>query len=701
MTKNSVHDVSSTHDDPMEALFRQGGHLTTLLDGFEERPEQAALAQQIRAALQAGEVGFFEAGTGTGKSLAYLLPAAAYALEHDARVVVSTHTISLQEQLINKDIPTVTSIYPDLRCTLVKGWSNYICRLRLDDRRFSEGDLLDAEVGEHLDALVEWAETTEDGTRSDLNLPFEPNARLWSEVCAESDSCLRAECPYYQRCPIFRDRAAMAESHLLIVNHHLLLADVALRRALGWETEQAVLPAYEAVIFDEAHHVEDVATAHLGTTLSQLGIEQLFRRLSRRRMGEMIDGLNKAGETKGLVDRFFQAVGGTLLPFGKGQSAGTGAQRWRLTPEQLDQWYGSVTPAAMEAAEHVAALGATIAEALKDWPSDEALEHLSAKGQAEAMRKRLAGLALSLQHFAQPALEDEVIWLEQTDVMARRRLVRSPIDVGPAFFEWASNQCRSLIFLSATLAVGGNFSYYRQRLGFHDQAPEGTGERTGSREALYPSPFDFEEQALLAVAQDLPDPMDAAYPEALAEAVLRFVRASRGRALVLFTSYAALRSVQRAIGPALHDDGFPLLVQGDAPRQRLLHDFKATSGAVLLGTDTFWEGVDVPGEALSLVVVTRLPFDVPTDPIAAARSERVRAEGGSPFFEYALPRAVLKLKQGFGRLIRKHTDRGVVVICDRRVVTKRYGRAFLDALPSCRRLYASTQDVAKAISQFL
>ncbi len=708
--------IPSTDADAVRALFQRDGALARVLEGFEERKEQTALAEGVRLALTQSEAGFFEAGTGTGKSLAYLLPAAMYALAHEKRVVVSTHTISLQEQLVQKDLPLVHKLLPQLRSSLVKGWSNYVCRLRLEARRFSDPELFEDGDDEALERLVAWAEETEDGTRSDL--PFEPSHALWGSVCAESDSCLRSNCPYYHRCHFFRDRAAMSEAHILVVNHHLLFADVAIRRELGWETDHAVLPHYDAAILDEAHHVEDVATAYLGATLSQLGAEQLFGRLYRRRQGRSRGVLPRLAQvetgtpdSKGVVSQeaewagllteaeralqaFFEATMRALSTPGPG-----GRDKRRLSSALLPKWEVDIVPLALEAGKRVSALSALLAHETKRLGTPEEPALLSLKGEADAARRRLSNLARTLEHFAIADIEESVTWLEQVGRRRTHRLVRAPIDVGPAILDWVSHQVEALVLVSATLSVAGTFEYQRSRLGLEGSVE--VAQKLGVREALFDSPFDFRRQALLAVADNLPDPSDPHFVDALAHAVERLVIASRGRALVLFTSFRTLESVRRTIAPTMAAQGLTLLAQGEAPRTRLLERFKTARGAVLLGTDSFWEGIDVPGEALSLVILTRLPFDVPTEPIGLARSERMQAAGRSPFYEYALPRAVLKLKQGFGRLIRTTSDRGAVVICDPRVKSRSYGRTFLNALPPCRREDGDSEYLASVLSDFL
>lgn len=701
----------------MEEYFGPGGKLSQVLSGYEHRREQEEMAHGVMRTLARGDAGFFEAGTGTGKSLAYLIPAALHALQEEKPVVVSTYTISLQEQLIGKDIPLVQRIFPELRAVLVKGWRNYICYQRLQSALQAPGDLLDPGRDQDLSKIARWAETTEDGTLSDL--PFQPDAELWDEVCAESDSCLRSQCPHFDRCPLMRDRAEMGKAHLLVVNHHLLFSDVAVRRELGWEADAAVLPGYDAVVVDEAHHLEDVATDHLGGALSSRGVTQLFGRIYRRqgpRGRGVVAALRRILAERGEIERLTrlesEAVPAVARAEGALEQLFSVVRRWRaerISPEQAEEWEMAFGQPAREAAAEVRALGALL-QRLREAiggaeddilaPAQNDTFALTTAAQLDAVCRRLEGLEAALAHFSNLDTDAEVYWLEREGRIGEHvRLRSAPIDVGPLVREWIAAQCRSLVLVSATLTVNGSFRYFRDRLGLGGSRP--IAGRMEVREFSISSPFEYERQALLAVVRDLPEPTHPDYADRLPEAVHAFVSASRGRALVLFTSFALLERVRAALAGRLAREGQELLVQGEAPRSRLLDAFRKGEAAVLLGTDSFWEGVDVPGEALSLVVLTRLPFDVPTEPVAAARTERLQQMGRSPFAEYTLPRAVLKLKQGFGRLIRTRSDRGAVVICDRRVLEKSYGRVFLESLPPCRRVTDDAASVAEHIRQFL
>lgn len=710
------------HTDDIIDIFLPGGRLQRLLDGYEHRSEQAEMAQAVQRVLKSGDIGLIEAGTGTGKSLAYLIPAAAYSISHQKPVVIATHTISLQEQLINEEIPRVQKIFPELKVTLVKGWRNYVCHQRLEAALEQPGDLLEPGFDDELKAIAEWAQTSEDGTRSDL--PFEPSPIVWDQAAAESDSCLRNRCPHYDRCPFFRDRARMAGAHLLVVNHHLLFSDVAVRRQMGWESDQAVLPPYASVIFDEAHHVEDVATDHLGASISSLGVSQIFGRIHRRTRSasrglvaslrrifaedaERLDALDRevipaATQGEMAVQEVFARVQQYVrqeAAVGNLTVADSGTERVRIVDGSYwDQEVAPLCDQAVTAIRRLAGLLADFHEAIES-STDEAFV-LAARGQAEAARRRLNTLAAAIGSFAALQTDAYVYWLEwEVRRPKRMRLAAAPIDVGPDFVEWIESQCESVLLVSATLSVQQTFTYVRERLGLG----QGTEviDRFRLRQTLIATPFEYREQALLGLVTDMPDPSSRDFAPELARGITHLVEASEGRALVLFTSYSLLRQVAQWVGPGLRRQGIDLLIQGESPRTQLLERMRSDHRTALFGTDSFWEGIDVPGKALSLVILTRLPFDVPTDPVTAARSERLEVLGRSPFAHYSLPRAVLKLKQGFGRLIRSKSDRGAVVVCDRRIQTKPYGRVFLESLPECATEAATAEELAVLIKDFL
>jgi ATP-dependent DNA helicase DinG len=610
----------------MEELFGEGGTLAVALPGFEPREEQLGLAQAIAEALDRGEHLLAEAGTGIGKSLAYLIPAVA----SGKRVVVATATKALQEQLLTKDVPAAgAALGHPVDCALLKGRENYLCRRLLDGLVLlggSAGALFrSAEDAAQHEELRDWIETTQSGDRAEL--PFEPSSSLWAELAVGGDRCLGPRCAAKAVCFSEAARERAANVQLVITNHALYLADVAIRsRRNGGES--AVLPEHDVVVFDEAHRLEDAASAWFGGRVSLAGLRRLARDAERRARerdetppGRLLDEL----------DRLAEGLLGALEP---------GRGRRRLTANDVDA-----------AIDDVMALGGCLvlfAETLAG--SDE-------EGDALARRALTAASDLEVSFELDP---DRVSWAEHGAVSW------APVDVSSILREALWERGVTAVLVSATLEP----DFISRRLGLDE-----------ARRVALASPFDYEQQALLYVPARLPEPRARGYYDRLGEEVLALCRASRGRALVLTTSHRSLEELALRVAPEL---SYPVLCQGDAPRERLLERFREEVDSVLIATATFWQGVDVPGEALSLLVIDKLPFAPPDDPLVQARCERITAEGGDWFAEYSVPTAILQLRQGFGRLIRSRTDRGVVAILDTRLRTRPYGRRFLAALPPCR-----------------
>jgi ATP-dependent DNA helicase DinG len=712
------------------ALLAPGGAIAGRLDGYEHRPQQLAMLAAVTAAFNDQTTLTVEAGTGTGKSLAYLVPAISWSLRNQARVVVATHTINLQEQLIKKDLPFLTA-QAGLHCTtaLVKGRGNYLCQRKAAQVQAQGAQLVEDDLQRELQEILTWATRTTDGSLSDL--PVSPRPAVWDQVVSESDNCLRARCPYYGTCFFYTARRAAAKADVLVVNHHLLMADLALREEIGSYTQNAVLPPARQVIIDEAHHLEDVATSYFGVRLSYASIERTFGRLRSLRF-----------ESKGLLPALIMALESVALP--EDQLLAHGAGRWieeRLLPRRrgllvdAEQCFTELLTGLEDLLGHEIAAGAdekvrvvpdlcaqpywTTLEAaltrlgcaLGEFAEDfdgvaDRIEQLSeASGkqllflntELRALQSRIVGFGAGLLSFVEGD-DNTCRWIE---VRHRPRGGKSiafhsaPIDVGPLLRTVLFEQFSTVVLTSATLAVGRRFDYLHDRLGLNALAdPE------RARTLQVDSPFDFAQQALLAVPRDLPEPTDARYEPATHEAIAATLRATQGGTFVLFTAYGALNRAVAALAPHLSESGLTLLQQGAMNRHLLLSRFVADPRAVLFATDSFWEGVDVRGDALRCVIITRLPFRVPTEPIEQARVEAISNRGGNPFAEHTVPQAVIKLKQGFGRLIRSRTDRGAVVLLDSRVVRKAYGRVFLDSLPPARRLIADRHTVDAALRRY-
>lgn len=712
--------------DPRElaATLRAGGPLQRLHPGYEQRPGQVAMLQAVCDAFNDEVIVAAEAGTGIGKSLAYLIPAVAWAAANDERVVVSTATINLQQQLLAQDLPLAQRVLgTQVKSCLVMGRANYLCLRRL---RGAYGEAqgmpaaaagaagaeepLDEPTAAEVRALYDWSLASPSGCRSDL--PFAARVAAWDLVCSEGDACSSARCPDREACFVLRARRAAAASRLLIVNHHLLFADLTLRQAGsgggGSLRDAALLPGFARLVFDEAHAVEDSALSFFSERISRAGLERMAARLASSRRGRL----------QGLIPRRAEWFADA------GQHAGAllaQVERLRRLAQRLERAAAAVLGGEAAVAlrgpgngpllELLAAvggalleLGAALGQALDrlDEPDRDSPDAVELAIQVRRMRGA-AQLCEELRAAEEPALAGGagaaavVRWVEgrrRRDGSIAAWLVMTPVEVAPLLRAAVFDRYPSVVLTSATLTVAGEFRFWRSRTGLSDDL-----ERSVFTER-YPSPFAFRDQVLAGIPSDAPDPRSPAHPAWLAGYLVPALRASRGRALVLFTSYAMLERCYRRLQAALAQDGIAVLRQGEEDRHRLLRRFRADTGSVLLATDSFWEGIDVPGEALSLVAICRLPFEVPTHPVAVAQMARVAAAGGDPFTDLALPRAVMRVRQGFGRLIRSHADRGVVLLLDARLTRRAYGEVFLRSLPEVRLEIAPARELLERVQVY-
>ena len=702
-------------------LLAPDGAVARALRLAEDRPSQRDMAAFVADLYNDGGVGLLEAGTGVGKSFAYLVPALLWALANDERTVVSTNTINLQEQLVGKDLPLLaqamgTDSRP-VRYALLKGWRNYVCLSRLQHARAQVGSLLEPDRRDELDTVARWAKTTRDGSRSDL--PFAPSDEVWDEVAAESDLCTRLRCPSFDQCFVFEARRRAADADVVVVNHHLLASDLAVRRAQGnWE-DAAVLPPYRRLILDEGHHLEDVAAEHLGKRVASRGVERLLSRLERRDRGILpaLRGALAAEADEQTGPEVLKRITMRVVPAQR--DARTAAERlftlidaWMAgKPDGVERLADGFADDAVwaqgleEALERFHYTAATLREELAGVVALVEDGDLDPTDRLTALTQELRGImgrldgardAVTATLRPPPGQGPTVRWVE------RRRgghvaLATAPLELAPLLQELLFARIESVVLTSATLTAGGSFEFLEHRLGL-DLHPV----RPGPREVL-PSPFNFRDQCLFAIPDDVPSP-DAGgetHDAFTAEAAAELAQAADGGLFVLFTSHRALRRVAAILRERRDVVGrWPLLVQGEAPRDLLLRRFRESGSAILLGTDSFWEGVDVPGHALRALLLAKLPFRVPTEPITAARLEAIQAAGGDPFNEYLVPLAALKLKQGFGRLIRTRTDVGTVLLLDPRVLRKRYGAALLAGLPPAERVVGPWDHVKQRIEEF-
>ncbi|HZR08273.1 MAG TPA: ATP-dependent DNA helicase [Myxococcales bacterium] len=643
--------------DPLRDVLGPGGALSRVLPAYEPRAAQLAMAARVEDALSHGRALIVEAGTGTGKTLAYLLPAARSGL----KVVVSTATKTLQEQLAEKDVPLLQALGVDAKVAFLKGRQNYLCLLRFD--QFTRNPTFAVrEEASIFEAITQWAETTRTGDRAELT-EIPDNLASWRDLSASADQCLGAKCAHYDRCFVFRMRREAADADVVVVNHHLFFADLALRSSSAGDSGAAVLPKYDAVVFDEAHAVEEVATEHFGAQLSSFRVAELARDALKalQTRPQMLEAAGLASRLAREGRDFFDVALETAPAAAtarKGSGAASGdSSRWPLLP-------GALAPAEAERGKLVEltrALGAALSA--------------SADEELLLLERRCLSLGADLALFAEPALSADLIhWGESR--AGHLFLHASPIDVAGLLQEKLYDRIGPVVFTSATLAVAGQLDYFARRLGLADDS----GALFPLEAKVLASPFDYQSNAALYLPRQMPDPQDPSFAEAVAEELRALLPITEGRAFVLFTSLRNMRAVHALLAGELP---WQVLLQGEAPKAQLLKKFRERP-SVLFASQSFWEGVDVPGEALSLVVIDKLPFASPSEPIVAARIERLRAGGQDAFYGYQVPQAALALKQGFGRLIRTATDRGIVAVLDARMTRKNYGRLFVESLPRCR-----------------
>ena len=648
----------------MLEVFGPDGLIARAHSEYEYRPGQVDMARAVMRAFEEKRHLIVEAGTGTGKTLAYLVPAVAAALGGNGRVIISTGTKNLQEQLMEKDIPFLQSVLPKpFSATYMKGRNNYLCLNRLA-RAQSAPVLEGLDEVDYFDEVSQWSRDTEIGDRAELsNLP--ESLSFWRHIDARSESCLGQKCPDYDPCFITRMRGRAQEADIVVVNHHLFFADLSLRNG----NYGSVLPDYTAVILDEAHLIEEVASEYFGAQVSNYQIDDLVRDLGML----TIEDASVDQELTHSVARMSRFADNFFMGFrdGRGEDG-----RYPIIPGTFAKRQSSGELEATPLGELYVALQGAIAR------TDTTLDALHEKPpEVESLIRRLREIRFELEFIVTGTDKKFVYWLERRNRGVFLRA--SPIDVAGLLQDKLFEEVPTVVLTSATLSSGGNFAFIRDRLGL-DTADD----------LIASSSFDYENQAILYLPAKMPDPRDRNWSQAAADEVIRILNATEGRAFVLSTSLAGMQSLFENVWAEID---YPCLVQGSAAKSQLLKKFRETPNAVLFATSSFWQGVDVRGEQLSCVIIDKLPFAVPTDPIVAARQRYIEDSGGSSFYEYSVPQAIISLKQGLGRLIRSTTDRGVLAVLDPRLRTKGYGRTFLQSLPPCR-VTSRIEDLASILS---
>lgn len=637
----------------MEEIFGRDGLIARFHPDFEFRPGQMAMASAVADAFSSRRHLLVEAGTGTGKTLAYLVPAVATG----RRIIISTGTKNLQEQLYHKDIPFLQSILPrKFRATYLKGRSNYLCLNRL--KRAETAPVLSGlDEVDYFEQVRRWAYQSETGDRAELaDIP--ENISFWRHLDARSDICIGSKCSSFESCFITRARQASLDSDIVIVNHHLFFADLALR---GREWGQ-VLPDYSAVIFDEAHQIEDIAAQYFGASISSFQIADVIADITRLPIVDVESSLNLT-TTSARVMRLAELFWMCFNTVAEGERRSAAAEgRFNLRPQMFFRGKKGTEREATPAGERFLGLKTALDRLLS-----ALLVVKEPPAEMDAVVRRLEQLRFDLEFIVRGEEEKFVYWGER-----RARgvfLQATPIDVGGMLNDRLFSTTESVVLTSATLASAGSFEFIKSRLGIGE-----------ADEVVAESNFDYQRQALLYFPPRMPDPKSPEFTTAAAAEIASLLRASRGRAFVLCTSYAQMQALRNLVGPVVD---FPILMQGEGSRSGILDRFRETPGAVLFATASFWQGVDVRGEALSCVIIDKLPFAVPSDPVVAARQLLIDRHGGSSFNQYSVPSAIIALKQGIGRLIRSASDRGVISILDPRIMTRNYGRAFLESLHPC------------------
>ena len=647
-------------NDYISDVFSQSGPIAKKMPNYETREEQIEMARAVQKTVINSETLVVEAGTGVGKSFSYLVPIARYALENDSVALISTNTINLQEQIIQKDIPFLEkALEKDFKAVLVKGRRNYLCLRRLRRSNFKQQDLFADEYEMRQFAkIVAWSYRTEDGSLYDLD--EDPDPKVWDMVSANTESCLGKVCPYRKQCFFQKAREKMQEARLLITNHHLFFSNLAMQ-----EEQKSILPEYDVLVFDEAHSIENVATEHLGASVSNVSVKYLMDLLFniKKQKGFLLtigdqESMECVEAVRRRSDSFFKDI---KKYFEDRRFNGISESMRIKRPNFVDN--SLLTP--------LQKLGESLVNAKKNARNKED------EIEAATYIRKINSLSTSLDVILNQAFDNYVYWVESSKNRRASKVSinAAPINISNILEDLVFSSRKPIILTSATLSVDDDsFKYFKERVGAKD-----------SQELKLGSPFDYKNQVRMYIAKNMPRPDRVTeYASAVSERIKRYIEFTNGNAFVLFTSYSLMNIVYEELEGYLFEKGFNVLKQGAGlGRSKMLSKFKDSLGSVLFGVDSFWQGIDVQGSALSNVIITKLPFAVPDSPVVEARIEEIQKRGGDAFLEYNLPEAVLRFKQGFGRLIRSKNDTGIIAILDSRIINKSYGRQFLNSVPKC------------------
>ena len=685
----------------------QGGPLSKISESFEERPVQVQLLQNIVKAFNENKIAVFEAGTGVGKSYSYLIPAVLWALVNHERVIISTGTINLQQQLCEKDIPAVEKIVgKKFKYVLMKGRQNYICLRRLNDA-VSILDLFEGESDE-LKKIAEWAQSSPTGSRSDMT--FMPSENVWTKINSESDACMGKKCPFFGECFVMKVRKEASTANLIVVNHHLLFADIESRLSGAGYDDAAVLPPYHHIIFDEAHGIENAATSFFSESVNRFKLNKLINQMYRKRKNSEYGHLcslavlsandEKAQDAFDVTNKIKLAL--TNVEIAAKDLLATEYTKRLFEGTARD--FGPLLVAIGELCRSLGTFTGIIREVMDGIDEDD--KDAPCYWESKVILRHLESYVILLKNFSVwDEKRDDVFWIQKRRLppdMIRDgadpdyiTLTQTPLDISHLMNDGVFEPMASDICTSATLKTGHDFSYWMRRAGVTLAGEE----RIIKGE--FPSPFPYNKNMLFAVPSDAPTPDRFEFQQWIEMALPRLIQAAAGRTLVLFTSYESLKSAHRAAAASLRNFPGRIMKQGDDDNGKLLEAFKKENESVLFATDSFWQGVDIPGESLSQVIIVKLPFTVPNDPVFVARAEAIEKRGGSSFMELSVPEAVIKFRQGIGRLIRRSDDKGVVVVLDRRIYEKKYGSLFIATMPECKKMYEPLSEITKRINSFI